>query len=227
MLAFPALRALASGICGRAMLRKRQIPDSSICRPNQTPAFAGAWIWGKLASGMTALWVWDLGWELIQSIDSLCKSVSFWVRLPEETEMSHLFWLSDEAWALIDPHLPRGKPGKPRVDDRRVMSGILHVLKTGCRWRDCPSEYGPYTTIYNRYNRWSARGVWQRLFAKMAAAGPVPEELSLDSSHVKAHRSAAGGKRGRKRKRLGARAAAEQAKSTVWPMIAAGRSPSP
>ncbi len=52
--------------------------------------------------------------------------------------MARLYWLSDEAWALIDPHLPRGKPGKPRVDDRRVISGILHVLKVGCRWRDVP-----------------------------------------------------------------------------------------
>ena len=50
--------------------------------------------------------------------------------------MKHLYQLSDEAWALIRPHLPQGKPGKPRVDDRRVISGILHVLKTGCRWRD-------------------------------------------------------------------------------------------
>ena len=61
--------------------------------------------------------------------------------------MTRLFWLSDEAWAAIDPHLPRGKPGKPRVDDRRVISGILHVLKTGCRWRDVPPEYGPRSTI--------------------------------------------------------------------------------
>jgi transposase len=67
--------------------------------------------------------------------------------------MTRLFWLSNEAWVAIDPHLPRGKPGKPRVDDRRVISGILHVLKTGCRWRDVPPEYGPATTIYNRYNR--------------------------------------------------------------------------
>ena len=141
--------------------------------------------------------------------------------------MTHLFWLSDEAWAAIEPHLPRGKPGKPRVDDRRVISGILHVLKTGCRWRDCPSEYGPPTTIYNRYNRWSARGLWQKLFAGMAAAGPVPEELSIDSSHVKAHRSASGGKGGKKFKRLGARAAAARARSMHWPMIAADRSPSP
>ncbi|MGD0532838.1 MAG: transposase, partial [Methyloceanibacter sp.] len=61
--------------------------------------------------------------------------------------MTHLFWLSDDAWAAIEPHLPHGKPGKPRVDDRRVISGLLHVLKTGCRWRrDCPSKYGPHTT---------------------------------------------------------------------------------
>jgi transposase len=117
--------------------------------------------------------------------------------------MTRLFWLSDDAWAAIEPHLPQGKPGKPRVDDRRVISGILHVLKTGCRWRDCPSKYGPHTTIYNRYNRWSKRRIWQRIFEKMAAAGPVPEELCIDTSHVKAHRSAAGSKRGSTRKRLG------------------------
>ena len=56
-----------------------------------------------------------------------------------------LFWLSDEAWAAIQPNLPYGRPGAPRVDDRRVISGILHVLKAGCRWRDCPATYGPRT----------------------------------------------------------------------------------
>jgi len=63
--------------------------------------------------------------------------------------MARLFWLSDEAWAVIEPHLPHGRPGKPRVDDRRVISGILHVLKVGCRWRDVPAEYGqpPRSTI--------------------------------------------------------------------------------
>src|SRR5277367_1263914 len=109
-----------------------------------------------------------------------------------------LFWLSDEAWEALSPHLPRGSPGKPRVDDRTVISGILHVLKTGCRLRDAPPAYGPPTTIYNRYNRWSQRRVWQRIFEKMAASGfekmatsgPIPDELSIDSSHVKAHRSA-------------------------------------
>ena len=60
--------------------------------------------------------------------------------------MGDLFWLSDEAWAAIEPQLPKNQPGARRVDDRRVISGIVHVLKSGCRWRDCPSAYGPRTT---------------------------------------------------------------------------------
>ena len=110
--------------------------------------------------------------------------------------MRDLFWLSDHAWAALEPHLPHNQPGKPRVDDRRVISGILHILKTGGRWRDVPPQYGPAKTIYNRYTRWARRGVWQRIFTEIAAAGPIPEELALDSSNVKAHRSASGGKGG-------------------------------
>lgn len=140
--------------------------------------------------------------------------------------MGRLFWLSDEAWATIEPHLPHGLPGKPRADDRRVISGILHVLKVGCRWRDVPPEYGPATTIYNRYHRWAQRGRWQRLFAQVAAVSAVPDELALDSTHVKAHRSAAGGKGGRGRRRSAPRAVGKRARSTAWPMIVADRSPS-
>lgn len=81
-----------------------------------------------------------------------------------------LFWLSDEAWAAIEPHLPKNQPGARRVDDRRVISGILHVLKVGCRWCDCPPDYGPSTTIYNRFNRWShrKRGVRTAVYAAWA-----------------------------------------------------------
>ncbi|CAA2156763.1 hypothetical protein MBRA_02197 [Methylobacterium brachiatum] len=110
--------------------------------------------------------------------------------------MARLFWLSDEAWARIEPHLPHGRPGRPRVDARRVIRGIVHVPKVGCRRQDTPSAYGPHSTIANCHNRWSQRGVWQRLFAKIAAAGPGPNELMLDGSRVKAHRSATGGKGG-------------------------------
>jgi transposase len=63
----------------------------------------------------------------------------------------NLFWLTDEQWAKIAPLLPTDVRGKARVDDRRVISGILHVLKSGCRWCDCPADYGPTTTIYNRF----------------------------------------------------------------------------
>ncbi len=138
--------------------------------------------------------------------------------------MSDLFWLSDEAWAALDPHLPKNQPGKPRVDDRLVISGILHILKTGGRWRDVPPQYGPAKTIYNRYARWARRGVWQRIFAKVSEAGSTPEELCLDSTHVKAHRSAAGGKGGSSVRRSASRAAAERRKSIVWPMLVTGSS---
>ena len=138
--------------------------------------------------------------------------------------MARLFWLSDEAWAKLDPHLPHGRPGKPRVDDRRVLWGILHVLKTGRRWRDVPAEYGPAATVCNRYDRWSQRGVWQRMFERLAASGDAPSELMLDSTHVKAHRSASGVKGGSGRKRSASRAGAEPAKYIVWPILTAGQS---
>ena len=78
--------------------------------------------------------------------------------------MRHLYWLDDAAFAKIEPLLPRGRRGAHRVDDRRVISGIIHMLRTGARWRDCPATYGPYTTIYNRFARWAKRGVWEKLF---------------------------------------------------------------
>ena len=140
--------------------------------------------------------------------------------------MSELDWLSDEAWAVLEPHLPKNRPGAPRVDDRRVISGILHVLRSGCRWKDCPPEYGPATTIYNRYNRWSAQGLWHKLFARLAAAGNIPDELSIDSTHIKAHRSAAGSKKGMRRRLSAAHVADGPARSTLWPTLKASRSPS-
>ena len=69
-----------------------------------------------------------------------------------------LYWLSDEEWQRIEPLLPRGRRGARRVDDRRVISGIVHMLRSGGRWRDSPPECGPDTTIYNRFNRWRASG---------------------------------------------------------------------
>ena len=134
-----------------------------------------------------------------------------------EEAMGHLFWLSDEAWAAIEPHLPKNQPGARRVDDRRVISGILHVVKSGCRWRDCPSAYGPRTTIYNRFNRWSRRRIWQRILQALVEAGWIEATASIDATYVKAHRSAHGGKGGRRRRLSVFRVAVRPQKSMSWP----------
>jgi transposase len=134
---------------------------------------------------------------------------------------SNLYWLSDEQWARIQPLLPTDVRGKKRVDDRRVINGIMHVLKTGCRWCDLPPEYGPHTTIYNRFVRWARRGVWEDLFHALAARGRSVQTQMIDSTHVKAHRSASGGKGGSKIRRLVGRAAEETRKSTQSAMLRA------
>jgi len=96
---------------------------------------------------------------------------------------SNLFWLSDEQWSVIQPLLPTDVRGKERVDDRRVISGIIFVIKSGCRWCDCPEAYGPYTTIYNRFVRWARRGIWENLFWEMAGNGRSAETQMIDSEH--------------------------------------------
>ena len=104
----------------------------------------------------------------------------------------NLFWLSDEQWGRIERHLPTDVRGIERADDRRVISGIVHVLKSGCRWCDCPEAYGPPTTVYNRFVRWARRGIWENLFRKLAGNGRSADTQMIDATHVKAHRSAAG-----------------------------------
>jgi transposase len=124
-----------------------------------------------------------------------------------------LFWLDDEQWSRIEPHLPTGLTGPPREDDRRVISGIVHMLQSGARWRDCPGDYGPYTTIYNRFNRWSKSGRWSAIYEALAMPRRAAT-LALDSTSVKAHRCASGGKGGSMRRRSAARAAGGRRKST-------------
>jgi transposase len=124
------------------------------------------------------------------------------------------FWLTDAQFAKIAPHLPTNTRGKPRVDDRRVISGIIHVLKSGGRWVDAPEVYGSRKTLYNRFVRWAAKGVWTNLFQALAGAGGPPAHVLMDSSAVKAHRSAAGGKGGSRARPSAARAGAARPRST-------------
>ena len=104
--------------------------------------------------------------------------------------MGDLFWLSAKQMRRIEPCFPLSH-GVPRVDDRRVISGIIFVIRNGLRWRDAPKEYGPHKTIYNRFIRWSRLGVFNRIFASLAAPGAKSERLMIDATHLKAHRTAA------------------------------------
>jgi transposase len=133
--------------------------------------------------------------------------------------MAGEFWLSDTQWAAIEPLLPRNQPGARRTDDRRVISGIVHVLKVGCRWQDCPAVYGPSTTVYNRFRRWTMRGLWRRLFEALTRVD-IGDVLAIDSTTAKAHRSAAGGKGGPRRRRSAARGAGAQRKSMQSSILA-------
>lgn len=105
------------------------------------------------------------------------------------------FDLSDVEWRLIKPLLPNKPRGVARVDDRRVLNGIFYVLRTGTPWRDLPERYGPYTTVYNRFNRWARAGVWVQVFEKLSAKSPGSMAL-IDSSIIRAHQHAAGAKKG-------------------------------
>jgi transposase len=103
------------------------------------------------------------------------------------------FWLNDLQFGQLKAHLPTDTRGKARVDDRRVISGMVHVLKSGGRWSDAPQVYGPRKTLYNRFVRWAEKGIWSRIFRTLAQAGGPPAQLLIDSSAVKAHRCASGG----------------------------------
>jgi transposase len=111
--------------------------------------------------------------------------------------MSVPFLLTPAQMRRIRPHCPRSR-GIPRVDDRRVLSGIIFVIKTGLRWRDAPPGCGPHKTLYNRFVRVSRMGVFSRIFAALAGEAGEPDRLIIDSTHLKAHRTAASlRKRGR------------------------------
>ena len=103
--------------------------------------------------------------------------------------MSDLFWLSEPQLSKIEQYFPLAH-GIPRVDDLRVVSGIIFVIRNGLRWRDAPSDYGPHKTLYNRFIRWSRMGVFDNIFSALVAQGKRPDTLMIDATHLKAHRTA-------------------------------------
>ena len=103
--------------------------------------------------------------------------------------MNDLFWLTKAQFRRMRPYFPLAH-GVPRVDDHRVISGIIHVIRNGLRWCDAPGQYGPHKTLYNRFVRWSRLGVFDRIFSGLAATGGEPDTIMIDATHLKAHRTA-------------------------------------
>ena len=103
--------------------------------------------------------------------------------------------LTDHEWSILLPLLPNKPRGVPRVDDRRVLNGILWRFRTGSPWAEIPERYGPSTTCYNRFVRWRKAGVWDRLLEAVSKAydGDI---VMIDSTCVRVHQHAATGKRG-------------------------------
>ncbi|MCP3733265.1 IS5 family transposase [Sphingomonas sp. MG17] len=103
--------------------------------------------------------------------------------------MSDLYWLTDEQMARLEPYFPKSH-GRPRVDDRRVLSGIIFVNRNGLRWRDAPRDYGPHKTLYNRWKRWGEAGVFARMMEGLSSTGADRKTVMIDATYLKAHRTA-------------------------------------
>lgn len=99
--------------------------------------------------------------------------------------MNSRFYLSREQVDRIKTYFPLSH-GTPRVDDRRVLSGILYVIKHGLQWKDAPREYGPHKTLYNRFIRWSRLGVFDKIFAELAENRDTRERVTIGVDHLKA-----------------------------------------
>ena len=110
--------------------------------------------------------------------------------------MSNLFWLSTAQMARLEPHFPKSH-GRARVDDRRVLSGIIFIIRNGLRWCDAPRDYGPHKTLYNRFVRWSRKGIFEKIFEELARPSAQEADiLMIDATHLKAHRTASSLKKG-------------------------------
>ena len=119
--------------------------------------------------------------------------------------------LTDAEWKIIAPLLPNKPRGVPRVDDRRVLNGIFWRLRSGAPWADIPERYGPYTTCYNRFVRWRAAGIWDRILTTVSKAYNGKIQM-IDSSVVRVHQHAANGEK-------------KAAEAVAWAVPAAGSRP--
>lgn len=128
--------------------------------------------------------------------------------------------LTNAQWSRIGELLPGkvGDPGRSAQDNREFVEAVLFVARTGIPWRDLPPKFGSWNSVYRRFARWSERGVWESLFAELSKGGDF-EEVSIDSTAVRAHQHAAGAQKKRDLKRLAALGEGLQRKSMPLPKL--------
>jgi len=102
--------------------------------------------------------------------------------------------LTDFEWSVIEPLLPMDRRGPKPKNNRQILNGIFYILRAGCPWRDLPERYGPYTTVYNRFNRWRKAGIWDKLMDAIVKAHNGEVQM-IDSSIVRVHQHASGVKK--------------------------------
>ena len=102
--------------------------------------------------------------------------------------------LTDFEWSVIEPLLPMDRRGSKPKNNRQIINGMFYVLRAGSPWRDLPERYGPYTTVYNRFNRWRKAGIWDRLMDAIVKAHDGKVQM-IDSSIVRVHQHASGVKK--------------------------------
>ena len=107
----------------------------------------------------------------------------------------HRHELTDEQWALVISLIPVRRGPRAMRGDRDFVNAVMWRVKTGAPWRDIPERYGSWKTVYNRFDRWSKRGLWERLFKELRVEVDNVGSL-IDGSVVRAHQDAAGGKGG-------------------------------
>jgi transposase len=141
--------------------------------------------------------------------------------------MSNLYWLTEAQMERLKPFFPKSH-GKPRVDDLRVLSGIIFINRNGLRWCYAPREYGPAKTLYNRWKRWSEKGVFARIMAGLAAEGAEHKTIMIDATYLKAHRTASSlrVKKGGVLARSGARKGSRGKETVQWTVSTENGTPS-
>ncbi|MDF3607741.1 IS5 family transposase [Paracoccus sp. DMF-8] len=118
--------------------------------------------------------------------------------------MDELFWLTDAQMERLRPFFPKSR-GRPRVDDRRVLSGIIFIQRNGLMWKHTPATYGPAKTLYNRWKRWSQMGVFATIMTELAGQAQETDTVMIDATHLKTHRTASslGSKKGGRGRLIG------------------------